>query len=117
MSAKFSIALVAAVVVGLFVGQAWAFSPARTVPDEWDRIGIWVDQLGNLTSAQMQFAATHYVGTQKQTTNLIDPIRAYNPNFLMIQYRLGVRDSGDQTILIHNNSWTTDWALLNPHED
>jgi hypothetical protein len=94
------------------------FAPPRTFPDTSNRIGVFVDQLpSGMTAAQQQFAAAHYAGTQKLTTNLIDPIRAYNPNFLMLQYRLGVRDSGDSVPFIHNNTWTSDWGQINPHED
>ena len=97
---------------------ALAFNPLRTFPDTTGRIGVFVDQLpGGMTAQQQQFAAAHYAGTQKQTTGLIDPIRAYNSNFLMIQYRLGVRDSGDQVSFIHNNTWSNDWSTINAHED
>jgi len=98
--------------------SAQTFSPQRQFPTSWDRVQVFVDQLdGGLTAAQRQFAATHYAGTQKQTSNLIDAIRVYNPDFLMLQYRLGPRDSGDQVVFIHDDAWTSDWANINPHED
>lgn len=94
------------------------FSPQRTFPDTADGIYVFVDQLsGGLTVAQRQFAASHYVGTQKQTSGLIDAIRVYNPNFIMIQYRLGVRDSGHSANFIHNNTWSNDWATIDPHNE
>jgi hypothetical protein len=112
-----SLALVAAVLVATGFAQA-AFNPLRTFPDTTSTISVFVDQLpGGMSDAQNRFAATHYAGTQKLTTNWIDPIRAYNPNFLMLQYRLGVRDSGDQTQWIHNNTWSSDWATVNANEN
>ena len=104
-------------IVTLMPAVGLGFSPQRTFPDTADGIYVFVDQLGSLTVAQRQFAASHYVGTQKQTSNLIDAIRMYNPNFIMIQYRLGVRDSGHSANFIHNNTWSNDWATINANED
>jgi len=108
--------------IGIIAAAAGAaradFSPQRQFPTSWDHVQVFVDQLdGGLTSAQKKFAASHYAGTQKQTSDLIDAIRVYNPNFIMLQYRLGVRDSGGQVPFIHNNSWSSDWATINSHED
>src|ERR1035437_9677654 len=103
----FPLALAAAVLVVAAGSAQAAFNPLRTFPDTTSTIGVFVDQLpGGMSAAQNQFAATHYAGTQKLTTNLIDPIRAYNSNFIMLQYRLGDRDSGDMTVWIHNNTWS-----------
>ena len=93
------------------------FSPQRTFPSSWDRVQVFADQLPSLSDAQAAFAASHYAGTQKQTTGLIDHIRQYNPNFLMLQYRLGTRDSGQTVVFIHNNTWSSDWSAIDPHED
>ena len=112
-----SLAFVAAVLVAAGSAQA-QFDPLRTFPDTSTTIGVFADQLpGGMTTAQDQFAATHYAGTQKLTTNLIDPIRAYNSDFIMLQYRLGDRDSGDTTQWIHNNTWSSDWATVNANEN
>ncbi len=100
----------------LVAGNAAAFSPARQFPDTTDGIYVFVDQLpGGLSTAQRQFAASHYVGTQKQTSNLIDAIRIYNPDFIMIQYRLATVTSSAS--FIHNDTWSNDWNQINPHED
>jgi len=100
-------------------GAARAFEPQRTFPDTRNGIYVFVDQLGSLSTAQRQFAAAHYVGTQKQTSGLIDAIRAYDPNFIMLQYRLGVRESGypGGPVFIHDNTWCNDWGSINPNED
>jgi hypothetical protein len=98
--------------------SADGFSPQRQFPTSWDHVQVFVDQLdGGLSTAQKKFAASHYAGTQKQTSNLIDSIRVYNPNFIMLQYRLGVRDSGGQVPFIHNDTWSSDWTTVNSHED
>jgi len=106
------------VVVGLLAAPAGAFNPQRQFPNTWDRIHVFVDQLpSSLSVAQRQFAASHYAGTQKQTSILVDLIRVYNPNFLHLQYRLGVRESGQSVNYIHNDTWSNDWANINSHED
>lgn len=114
---SFSFLSLAALSIVVSSAQA-QFNPLRTFPDTTSTIGVFVDQLpGGMTAAQNLFAATHYAGTQKLTTTWIDPIRAYNPNFLMLQYRLGDRDSGDTTTWIHNNTWSSDWSQVNTHEN
>jgi len=110
----------AAALVVLAVG-AWSygFEPERQFPDTTDGIWVFVDQLNiaSMTVAQKQFAASHYVGTQKQVSRRIDELRVYNDDFIMIQYRLGTRESGHKQNYIHNDSWSNDWATINPHED
>ncbi len=106
-----------AVAIGLAPGTGLAFSPARQFPETSDGVYVFVDQLSSMTVAQRQFAASHYVGTQKQLSYQIDAIRVYNPDFIHLQYRLGVRESGHAVNYIHNNSWSNDWAWINLHED
>ena len=100
-------------------GPAGAFNPPRTFPETWDGIYVFVDQLNiaPMTVAQKQFAARHYVGTQKQVSRRIDEIRVYNPDFIHLQYRLGTRESGHSANYIHNDTWSNDWANINAHED
>jgi hypothetical protein len=66
--------------------------PQRTFPDTTNSIYPFSDQIGHtdtMTDAQFQFAATHYVGTQKETTVDARHFREYNPAFLILHYRLG----------------------------
>jgi len=66
---------------------------ARSFPDTTDGVYILNDQiagLNSLTDAQILFAATHYVGTQKMTRRDTDRLRSINPNFLILHYRLGL---------------------------
>lgn len=64
-----------------------AFS--RPLPVTTSGIQIFADQLTDgLSDAQNRFVAEHMVGVQKMTQQLTDPIRDYNPAFLVLQYRL-----------------------------
>ncbi|NQT39737.1 MAG: hypothetical protein HQ581_19735 [Planctomycetes bacterium] len=113
-------AFLLAVLAGLLLADVGiAFEPARRFPDTWDRIRVFVDQLpADLTSRQKRFAALYYVGTQKLTSRLIHDYRAINPDFIMLQYRLGVRESDPSlTNYIHNDRWVNDWATITQHED
>jgi hypothetical protein len=104
--------------------SAWGqFNPDRQFPDTWDRIAVFVDQLPDLTGneAQARFAASHYVGSQKLTDQQVDAIRAHSNDFIMLQYRLGTRDSGHTTQLIlpkpgGGTHWSTDWADIKDNE-
>ncbi len=60
----------------------------RELPNTWNNMAVFPDQMGNLSQAQAQFVAQHFVGSQKMTKNLTDPIRAFNPNFVVLEYRL-----------------------------
>ena len=66
----------------------------RVFPDTSSRIGVLTDQLpGGMTAAQIRFAATHYVGSQKLTLDLSRPLRAINPDFIVLHYRLAMWQS------------------------
>lgn len=95
-----------------------ASEPARQFPDTHDRICVFVDQLSaNINRAQMHFAATHYVGSQKLLAEQIDAIRRFNPKFIMLQYRMGTRQPDMTVSFIHGNRWTHDWDEVNRHDD
>ena len=71
------VCLVAAAVAALTGGASGANT--RPFPDTSTRIAVLTDQLPEtMTDAQVRFAATHYVGTQKLTLNLSQPLRAIN---------------------------------------
>jgi hypothetical protein len=77
---------------------------------------IWPDQLNidPSNSAQNQFIASHYVGSQKLTTDLSGAIRAYNPNFIVMQYHkaYGVDIGGN---IVGPTTWADDMATsFNP---
>jgi len=60
-------------------------------PDTTDGIHVFNDQLATweMSEAQFEFAATHYVGTQKIFASDVRRLRAHNPNFIILNYRLG----------------------------
>ena len=64
---------------------------ARKWPNTSSGIHVFNDQLAsNLSDAQWRFAATHYAGTQKMLRRDADTWRSYNPDFLVLHYRLGI---------------------------
>ncbi len=56
-----------------------------------DTVAPFADQpeFSSMSDAQIQFFAQNFYGTQKLYANQISQLRAYNPNFLMLHYRLG----------------------------
>jgi hypothetical protein len=66
-------------------------SGARQFPITTAGIFVFNDQLAtwNMSEAQFQFAASHYAGTQKIRRTDARHLRQYNPNFLVLHYRLG----------------------------
>jgi hypothetical protein len=77
-------------------------------------IHVFEDQLPNLSSALVQFLATHTDGTQKQTATQIATLRSVNPNYTLLHYQLGSGDSAAQYLI--NNTWSSDWAYVNAQE-
>jgi putative glycosyl hydrolase-like family 15 (GHL15) protein len=82
-------ALVACVLV-MALSPALA-SAARQFPQTSNGIYVFSDQLdpSSMNEALFKFAATHYVGSQKLLTPDARHLRRYNPNFLVLHYRLG----------------------------
>ncbi|MCZ7568368.1 MAG: putative glycoside hydrolase [Ardenticatenaceae bacterium] len=94
----------------------------RPLPDTTDGIHVWNDQLAtwSMSEAQFQFAATHYVGSQKIIRSHADRLRAYNPNFLILHYRLGhglgyraiqngCQPTGNWISVVEGNAWVQEW--------
>lgn len=92
----------------------------RPWPDSSQRIQVFNDQLASwMTDDQLHFAATHYAGTQKMTRSQADALRAVNPVFLILHYRLGhglgyraveppCQPSGDWLQII-DGDWVQEW--------
>jgi putative glycosyl hydrolase-like family 15 (GHL15) protein len=93
-------------------------SNKRSFPDTSTRIAVLTDQLpGGMSEAQIRFAATHYVGTQKLTLNLSRSLRAINPRFLVLHYHLAMWQSAPNVAFItEGNTWGNDYAAVNAHE-
>jgi hypothetical protein len=95
----------------------------RVWPDTTSGIHVFNDQLSSLSmlsDAQVAFAATHYIGTQKMTRGDADRLRGLNPNFLILHYRLGpglgyrapqgnCRPTGSYLQIIEGNDWVQEW--------
>jgi hypothetical protein len=90
----------------------------RAFPDTSTRIAVLTDQLpGAMSEAQVRFAATHYVGTQKLTLTLSRPLRAINPRFLVLHYHLAMWQSAPNVLFITDGTtWGNDYATVNAHE-
>ncbi len=64
----------------------------HSFPDTMDGIHVFNDQLAawEMSEAQFEFAATHYAGTQKVFASDVRRLRSHNPNFVVLNYRLGL---------------------------
>jgi hypothetical protein len=84
-------------------------------PSTANGIHVFEDQLPTgLSSAMVQFVATHIDGTQKELLDQTRGFRAINPNFTVIHYQLGTGNSPYNLII--NDQWTSDWSYINQHE-
>jgi hypothetical protein len=90
----------------------------RTFPDTYATIAILADQFPGMTMAQQQFAARHYVGTQKQLLSVTQALRALNPNFIVLHYHLAMWQSAPTTsFIVDGTSWGNDYPTVTTHED
>jgi hypothetical protein len=88
----------------------------RSFPDTFSSIGILTDQLpSGMPSAQQQFAATHYVGTEKQLLPDTQALRAINPNFLVLHYHLAMWQSAADFI-VNGTTWGNDLPMVTQNE-
>ncbi len=88
----------------------------RPIPESEGGVLIFYDQIStSLSDEQCQFVATHSCGTQKVPLSLINRIRAYNPDFLLLHYELSF-GAGDLYNL-EGEVWVSDWDSINPHEN
>jgi hypothetical protein len=96
-----------------------AASPrGRTFPDTYATVAILADQLPAMTTAQQQFAAMHYVGTQKQVLSVTQALRTLNPNFIVLHYHLAMWQSAPTTsFIVDGMSWGNDYPTVTTHED
>lgn len=67
-------------------------SVIRNFPNTKENIHVFNDQLATwqMTEDQFRFSAMHYAGTQKVFSSDARRLRAHNPNFLVLNYRLGL---------------------------
>jgi uncharacterized protein (TIGR03437 family) len=102
--------------------QAVQSAARRPLPDTTNGVHVWSDQIlpRVLTEEQIRFAATRYAGAQKIVRSGADRLRAHNPNFLILHYRLGqmlgyragdgaCNPAGDFVYVIEGNEWRQEW--------
>jgi hypothetical protein len=89
----------------------------RPYPDTNATIALLVDQLPNMNAAQMAFATSHYVGTEKQILSVTQQLRALNPNFLVLHYHLALWQSAPATsFIIDGKTWGNDYPMVTQNE-
>ncbi len=95
---------------GVATKRPWPDSTAKTL--------VLADQLpGSLTAAQQMFVVTHMVGTQKLTLAQSQPLRALQPNFLVLHYHLAIWQSAPSvTFIVDGMSWGNDYPTVTTHE-
>jgi len=86
----------------------------RPIPNTSDGIHVWDDQLpDDMTPAQVLFVAQHVDGTQKVSLQTAGRLRAHDPGFLVLYYRLAIGD-GPVPFRI-GNRWATDYGTVRHH--
>jgi hypothetical protein len=99
----------------LTLAGAPAASALSPIPDTSNAIHVWQDQLpDSMTDAQIRFVARHVDGTQKIGLETARAIRALNPGFLVLHYRLGIGD-GPVPFRI-GNRWASDYGSVKHHD-
>jgi PKD repeat protein len=100
----------------------------RPWPDTTRGVHAFSDQLPTtLSDAQVRFAASHFAGTQKMTRADADRLRAVNPAFLILHYRLGLglgyraadascQPTGDWLRVIEGDDWVQEWPTADVPE-
>ncbi len=93
------------------VGAGWP-KPRRGFPPTARTIRVFNDQLSeHVTAAQLRFVARRYAGSQKQTRSFADRLRAINPGYLILHYRLAL--GAGPALFIRGDRWVTDWPFVN----
>jgi hypothetical protein len=96
-------------------GGDGGLASGRSFPDTNATIALLVDQLPTMNMAQMQFATSHYVGSEKQLLPVTQQLRALNPAFLMLHYHLAMWQSAADFI-INGTSWGNDLPTVTTNE-
>lgn len=107
--------------VNLYLPMICRQCGSRLWQDTTALIGVFSDQihLHGATEAQVQFAAAHYAGAQKLLLDYTRHLRQYNPNFIVLHYRLGqglghslpsgCNPTTDYISIIQGNQWIQEW--------
>jgi len=83
-------------------------------PKTENKTRVLVDQIMNahgMTPEQHNFVANYLVGSQKNSRELIDPVKAINPGWHSLHYHLAIWN-GEAGIII-NNTWSqSEWEYV-----
>src|SRR5689334_10059666 len=96
MSKRRLLLLAAAAALAAAAGTVATATSARTRatvrwPSSHDHVAVFEDQLASgLSPGLLRFAATHYAGSQKLPASQVDALEKVNPDFVVLQYRLGL---------------------------
>lgn len=99
--------------------QIWG---KRKYPESTSKIVYFSDQVtvnkspSSFTKEQLAFIAKKFAGTQKISKSFSDQIREYNPNFLVLHYRLGTWQSAVPYIT-DGEHWSNDYDFTDSYED
>jgi hypothetical protein len=97
-------------------GDTGVLPSGRSFPDTWSSIAILTDQLpSGMTAPQQLFAATRFVGTEKQLLADTKALRAINPSFLVLHYHLAMWQSAADFIT-NGTSWGNDLPTVTQNE-
>ncbi len=97
-------------------GDSGILPSGRSFPDTWSTIAILTDQLpSGMPAAQQQFAAKHYVGTEKQLLPDTLALRAINKDFIVLHYHLAMWQSAADFI-IDGKTWGNDLSTVTKNE-
>jgi hypothetical protein len=90
----------------------------REFPEVTDRIAVFGDQFWPYTEEQAQVMAEKFQGTQKIFVSQSDAIRAYDEDFLVLHYHLGIwQQQPEHQFIIDGQSWGNDFEYVTKHED
>ncbi|MFH1194961.1 MAG: putative glycoside hydrolase [bacterium] len=93
-------------------------SARREFPNTKNGIFIFYDQPPyHMTEAQLNFFANNFTGCQKIPLDLVNTIRSYNDNFIVINYRLAFGTYDNLDAYIVGNDWINDWGSVGTHDD
>lgn len=91
----------------------------RSFPDSAGKIALLVDQLPpSMTTAQMKFAASHYVGSGKLLLPETRALRALNSEFIVMHYHLAIWQTAENhPLIINGTSWGNDYSVVSAHDN
>jgi len=96
-------------------------APDEPFPSTADRIHVFNDQMTYpLSDGLLGFATSHYDGTQKMPVSAVDALKAEDPGFVVLQYRLalglgyratsgGCTPNGGWLLIIKGDRWVKEW--------